>query len=126
MESVLSFTEVSYAQEKKGRKITGFKFKVLKKPKLQKDINERDLNTTDMFTNYTDKQLARAVHSKEFIADYNGWVVAQNPANQSSNAWISHMVEWVKKAPERFNKRPIEEYLNDEQAPKFLIRLILA
>lgn len=77
MENILGFTEVSYAQEKKGRKIIGFKFKVLKKPKCQKDINERDPNTTDMFTNYTDKQLARAVHSKEFIADYNGWVVAQ-------------------------------------------------
>jgi len=103
LENILGFTEVSYAQEKKGRKIIGFKFKVLKKPKPQKDINERDPNTTDMFTNYTDKQLARAVHSKEFIADYNGWVVAQNPAKQSSDAWISHMVEWVKKALERFN-----------------------
>ena len=111
--------KVSYAQEKEGRKITGFKFKVLKKPKPQKDINERDPNTTDMFTNYTDKQLARAVHSKKFIADYNGLLAAQNPANQSSGAWINHMVEWVKKDPERFNKRPMQEYLDDEQAPRF-------
>ena len=72
-----------------------------------------------MFTNYTDKQLARAVHSKKFMADYNGMVSAQNSANQSSSAWISHMVEWVKKDPKRFTKRPMQEYLDDEQAPRF-------
>jgi len=29
------------------------------------------------------------------------------------------MVEWVKKDPERFAKRPAKEYLDDEQAPRF-------
>lgn len=111
--------KVNWEQEKAGRKIIGFKFKVLEKPKPKKDINERDPNTADMFTNYTDKQLARAVHSKKFMSDYNGLVSAQNPANQSSGAWISHMVEWVKKDPERFTKRPMQEYLDDEQAQRF-------
>ena len=50
-----------------------------------------------MFTQYTDAQLARVVHSKKFIADYNSLVSAQNPANQSSYAWVAHMVAWLKK-----------------------------
>lgn len=111
--------KVSYEQEKKGRRITGFKFTVRTKDKPKDATPDRDPNTADMFTNYTDKQLARAVHSKKFIADYNGLVSAQNPANQSSGAWISHMVEWVKKDPERFTKRPMQEYLDDEQAQRF-------
>lgn len=111
--------KVSYEQEKKGRRITGFKFTVRTKDKPKDATPDRDPNTADMFTNHTDKQLARAVHSKKFIADYNGLVSAQNPANQSSGAWISHMVEWVKKDPERFTKRPMQEYLDDEQAQRF-------
>ena len=109
--------KVSYAQEKKGRRITGFKFTVRTKDK-PKDVKS-DRDTTTMLANYNDKQLARAVHSKKFISDYNGLVSAQNPANQSSGAWISHMVEWIKKDPERFTKRHMQEYLDGEQAPRF-------
>lgn len=112
---------VSYTQQKQGRRITGFtfKFKYKAKKETQKQLEQRDENTADMFTKYTDKQLARAVHSKKFISDYNGLVSAQNPANQSSGAWISHMVDWLKKDPARFSKRPMQEYLDDEQAPRF-------
>ena len=110
---------VSYTQEKRGRTISGFKFTVRTKDKPKDATPNRDPNTADMFTNYTDKQLARAVHSKKFISDYNGLVSAQNPANQSSGAWISHMVEWIKKDPKRFTKRPMQEYLDDEQAMRF-------
>ena len=70
--------------------------------------------------NLTDKQLARAVHSVKFMQDYGSMVSSSNSANQSSGAWISHMVEWIKKDPKRFTKRPMKEYLDDEQAPKFL------
>lgn len=115
----LTDIKVSYEQEKKGRRITGFKFTVRTKDKPKDATPDRDPNTADMFTNYTDKQLARAVHSKKFMSDYNGLVSAQNPANQSSGAWISHMVEWVKKDPERFTKRSMQEYLDDEQAQRF-------
>ena len=59
------------------------------------------------------------MHSKKFIADYNGLVSAQNPANQSSGAWIEHMTKWLKKDPNKFTKRPMKEYLDDEQAQKF-------
>ena len=71
------------------------------------------------FDKLTDKQLARVVHSKKFIGDYNGLVSAQSPANQSSSAWVAHMVEWLKKDPDNFTKRPMQEYLDDEQAPRF-------
>ena len=117
---------ISYTQKKKGRAISEIVFsfqdtseKAVKDSKGKNKGLERDPNTADMFTNYTDKQLARAVHSKKFMADYNGMVSAQNSANQSSSAWISHMVEWVKKDPKRFTKRPMQEYLDDEQAPRF-------
>jgi plasmid replication initiation protein len=112
---------VKYEQHKKGRTITGFTFtfKYKNKPKAEKQLEQRDKNTADMFTQYTDAQLARVVHSKKFIADYNSLVSAQNPANQSSYAWVAHMVAWLKKDPNNFTKRPIQEYLDDEQAPKF-------
>lgn len=115
---------ISYTQNKKGRVISEIVFsfedvreKVIKRG--NKRAIEIDPNTDALLTKLNDKQLARAVHSKKFIADYNNLVSAQNPANQSSSAWISHMVEWVKKDPERFTKRPIKEYLDDQQAPRF-------
>lgn len=116
---------ISYTQNKKGRVIHEIVFSF--QDTREKSLNgkgknkglERDPNTADMFTNYTDKQLARAVHSKKFMADYNGLVASQSPVNQSSSAWISHMVEWVKKDPENFTKRPMQEYLDDEQSPRF-------
>ena len=126
IEEINEYTDISvkYEQTKQGRTITGFtfKFEYKDKPKAkqkQLEQQQRDENTADMFTKLTDKQLARAVHSKKFIADYNGLVSAQNPANQSSGAWVAHMVEWLKKDPATFNKRPMQEYLDDEQAPRF-------
>ena len=112
---------VKYEQHKKGRNITGFTFtfKYKTTQKVTKQLEQRDENTADMFTQYTDAQLARVVHSKKFIADYNGLVSAQNPANQSSSAWVAHMVAWLKKDPNNFTKRPLQEYLDDEQAQRF-------
>ena len=43
----------------------------------------------------------------------------QNPANSSSSAWITHMATWLKKDPSKFTKRPMKEYLDDEQADRF-------
>lgn len=113
-------TDISatYKQVKKGRDIIGFEFAFKEKIKPKQAL-ERDPNTADMFTQLTDKQLARIVHSKKFINDYNGLVSAQNPANQSSGAWVAHMVEWLKKDPSNFAKRPMQEYLDDEQAQRF-------
>lgn len=111
---------VSYEQHKRGRVITGFTFNIKQKAKSKAvKINERDQNTTDLFTSLTDKQLARIANSKKFIADYGELVSPNNPANQSTSAWISHMVEWLKKEPERFTKRPAQEYLDDEQQVRF-------
>lgn len=59
---------VSYEQQKQGRTITGFAFKFKQKAKVIRDQkDERDPNTADLFIQYTDKQLARAVHSKNSL-----------------------------------------------------------
>ena len=112
--------EASYELEMTGKKYTHLILKYqLKDKKKSKSIDVFESAEITSIKRLTDKQLARAVHSKKFIADYNGLIAAQNPANQSSGAWISHMVEWVKKDPKRFTKRPMQEYLDDEQAPRF-------
>ena len=72
-----------------------------------------------MFTQLTDKQLARIVHSKNSLTIITAWYQLKNPANQSSGAWVAHMVEWLKKDPSNFAKRPMQEYLDDEQAQRF-------
>jgi plasmid replication initiation protein len=125
IEQINEHTDITakYKQIKKGREIVGFEFSFKEKSKpidsTSKGV-ERDPTTADMFLEgLTDKQLARAVHSKKFINDYNGLVSAQNPANQSSGAWVAHMVEWLKKDPSNFAKRPMQEYLDDEQAQRF-------
>jgi len=33
--------------------------------------------------------------------------------------WVAHMVEQLKRNPERFKKRSMHEYLDDEQAKRF-------
>lgn len=124
--------ELTYENIKTGRKVTGFEFTVLTKkattktlenkqdhdPTNNKSIPHSSLSDNNPFK-LTDKQLARIVHSKKFMSDYGSLVSAGNAANQSSGAWISHMVEWLKKDPERFNKRSMQIYLDDEQAPRF-------
>ncbi len=124
IEQINEHTDITakYKQIKKGREIVGFEFSFKEKSKPIDSTSkavERDPNTADMFTQLTDKQLARIVHSKKFINDYNGLVSAQNPANQSSGAWVAHMVEWLKKDPSNFAKRLMQEYLDDEQAQRF-------
>jgi plasmid replication initiation protein len=128
---------ISYTQNKKGRFIYEivFSFKDLKENAITKDKRsrgekslERDPNTIDWISNQTDteastalnaKQIARVVNSKKFMADYAHLVMPQNPANASSSAWITHMATWLKKDPNNFIKRPMKEYLDDEQADRF-------
>lgn len=49
---------ITYEQHKKGRLISGFSFKLKQKKQQAKEIKDskRDQNTTDFFTNMTDKQ----------------------------------------------------------------------
>ena len=112
---------VNYEQQKNGRKITGFTFtfKYKTTKKVEKRLGQRDENTADMFTKYTDAQLGRIVHSKKFMNDYGHLVSPGNPANQSSTAWVAHMVKWLKRDPSNFTKRHLQEYLDDEQAQRF-------
>ena len=108
--------KVSYEQVKKGRTITGFKFKVLTKdnPKdtKQDDIG-RDVDTADMFTveGLNDKQLGRIARNPSFIADYNHLVSSTSPAGQNANEWEFEMTNRLKKDPSQFKKRPIRDYL---------------
>lgn len=108
--------KVSYAQVKKGRTITGFKFKVLvkDKPKNVKQEDSRDVNTADMFTveGLNDKQLGRIVRNPSFMADYNHLVSSTSPAGQDTRAWEFEMINRLKKDASDFQKRPIREYLN--------------
>ena len=115
-------------QYKEGRRVAGFWFNIKQKKTKDKTIEKnRDPNTIDWINNQTDnevnalnpKQLARAVNSKKFISDYAHLVMPQNPANSSSSAWITHMATWLKKDPSKFTKRPMKEYLDDEQADRF-------
>lgn len=108
--------KVTYSQVKKGRTITGFKFKVLAKdkPKKSKLEDSRDGNTADMFTveGLSDKQLERIARNPSFMADYNHLVSSTSAAGQDQKAWEFEMVNRLKKEPGQFDKRPIKEYLN--------------
>ena len=107
--------KVSYSQVKKGRTITGFKFKVHEKLKVKADkANQlRDVDTADMFTvdGLNDKQLGRIARNPAFMAEYNHLVSPTSPAGQSQQGWEFEMVNRLKKDPAQFNKRPIREYL---------------
>lgn len=108
--------KVSYKQVKKGRTITGFKFKVSVKDKPknteQKSVS-RDLDTADMFTveGLTDKQLGRIARNPSFMADYNHLVSSTSAAGQDTKAWEFEMINRLKKDASQFSKRPIKDYL---------------
>ena len=107
--------KVSYSQVKKGRTITGFKFKVLAKDKSKNVKHEgvRDGNTADMFTieGLNDKQLGRIARNPSFMADYNDLVSSTSPAGQDIKVWEFEMVNRLKKDASQFKKRPIRDYL---------------
>ena len=108
--------KVSYEQVKKGRTITGFKFKVLTKDKpkiIKSEGNSRDINTTDMFTieGLNDKQLGRIARNPQFITDYNHMVSPTSSAGQSDSGWEFEMINRLKKDASQFKKRPIRDYL---------------
>ena len=108
--------KVSYEQKKEGRKIVGFKFKVLEKekPNNKKVAQQRDSATADMFTieGLSDKQLGRIVRNTQFVADYNHLVSSTSPAGQDPKAWEFEMINRLKKDATQFKKRPIRDYLD--------------
>lgn len=104
--------KVSYEQEKQGRKISGFQFKVLVKTKPIKDkgsIAESKIHTVE---GLSDKQLSRIALNHQFIADYNHLVSSTSAAGQSTTAWELEMINRLKKNPSQFDKSPIRDYLN--------------
>lgn len=108
--------KVSYIQEKLGRIITGFKFKVLPKNKPSTMIKQesRNPNNGDMFVidGLTDKQLGRIARNPRFIADYNHLVSSTSQAGQDPKIWEFEMVNRLKKDSSQFNKCPIKDYLS--------------
>lgn len=109
--------KISYEQKKEGRKIVGFKFKVLEKDKpknTKKAGQKRDNATADMFTieGLSDKQLGRIARNKQFIADYNHLVSSTSPAGQDPREWEFEMINRLKKDVSQFKKRPIKDYLD--------------
>ena len=112
----ISDLTVSYDQEKRGKRIIGFKFKVLPKNKpknIKKTDGSRDTDTADMFTveGLNDKQLGRIARNPSFIADYNHLVSSTSPAGQNTNEWEFEMTNRLKKDASQFKKRPIRDYL---------------
>ena len=111
--------KVSYEQEKKGRRITGFKFKIITKSKPeqpQKRTVSRDAYTADMFTidGLTDKQLWRISRHKEFISTYSS--LAKGDAGKSWSVYSDFIVDEIKKDASKFSKkRPIREYLDGNE-----------
>lgn len=126
---------IQYEQRKKGRIVSDIIFsfenteqqKCIKSKEVKQQLNKknsvsRQITNEEKETNpnlLTDKQLARIVHSKKFMVDYSSMVSPGSTANQSSDAWIADMVGRLKKHPERFKKRSMQEYLDDEQASRF-------
>lgn len=103
--------KVSYEQVKKGRTITGFKFKILAKNK-PKNVKQEDV-CIDMFTvdGLNDNQLGRIARNPIFMADYNHLVSSTSPAGQDAKAWEFEMINRLKKDASQFKKRPVREYL---------------
>ena len=99
--------------------LRGKRVKAIKLTFKRRVIIDSKATQINSFDGLTDAQLSRITHSKKFIDDYGSLVSPGNPANQSSSVWISHMVKWIKKDPSNFNKRPVKEYLDDEQSPRF-------
>lgn len=108
--------KISYEQQKTGRKITGFKFRVLPKDKPKKSElkDTRDASTADMFTieGLNDNQLGRIARNPSFMADYNHLVSSTSPAGQDTKAWEFEMINRLKKDASQFNKCPIRDYLD--------------
>ena len=109
--------KVDYEQEKDGKSIIGFKFKVLPKNKpkdAKKKESVRDTDTADMFTieGLNDKQLGRIVRNPAFMAEYNHLVSPTSLAGQSQQGWEFEMINRLKKDPSQFKKRPLKDYLD--------------
>ncbi|MBE0407985.1 replication initiation protein RepM [Psychrobacter sp. AOP22-C1-22] len=104
---------VEYENVKKGRKIIGFKFKVLEKTNKKEASIERDSANGDMFTvdGLSDKQLKRIVLHKGFISTYGRLATGDN--GRDWKLFTEFMVNEIKKDPSKFSqKKPIREYLN--------------
>lgn len=106
--------KVSYTQEKKGRVIVGFKFKVLAKTTKNNKDYDIKADNSDLFTidNYTDAQLRRITRNPKFIKDYSDRISPSSDLNKDMNLWSAHFVDEIKKDPSKFSKQSFKSYLD--------------
>lgn len=116
--------KVSYEQEKQGRKIVGFKFKVLEKPKSKpkiKSAEDKDKEQNfDLFTpdNFNDKQLFRITRHKKFIQKFGK--LAKGDAGKNWSAFSDFFISEIKKDPEKFNENnQLMKFLEDKNKENF-------
>lgn len=98
----------SYEQHKTGRSITGFAFKFKSKggrKSLPKSA-QRDANTTDLFTQLTDKQIDLLIRSDLFLADFHRLYGASDDYATARVKLRKKLVE----VPELFGKIDFERY----------------
>jgi plasmid replication initiation protein len=110
--------QVSYEPEKNGRKVVGYKFLILDKPKAKPTIKDAkkiasgdnpDLSTIN---GLSDAQLSRITRSPKFIRDFSDLISPTSSINKDMNAWSVEFVGRIKKDHTQFNvKRPIKKYL---------------
>lgn len=106
--------KVSYTNVKKGRKVTGFDFKVhAKKTEAKAEGKEEGSDSEDKsrsIDGLTDKQLIRITRHKDFVSAYVHLAGREN--SRDWNLYSKVMVDEIKKDPAKFSKkRPIREYL---------------
>lgn len=85
---------VTYEQRKQGRKIVAFRFDMVAKKKIsskQKNDNQRDTNTVDMFDNLTDKE-------REIVAQKNSYADSINATEQHRKNLINKALEQHRQA----------------------------
>ena len=105
--------------EKNGRKVVGYKFLILDKPKAKPPIKDAkkiasgdnpDLSTIN---GLSDAQLSRITRSPKFIRDFSDLISPTSSINKDMNAWSVEFVKRIKENHEQFNiKRPIRTYLD--------------
>lgn len=110
--------QVSYEPEKKGRKVTGYKFLILEKPKTKlpikdaKKIASGDNPDLSTINGLSDAQLSRITRSPKFIRDFSDLISPTSSINKDMNAWSVEFVRRIKENHTQFNvKQPIKKYL---------------
>lgn len=103
---------VTYEQRKQGRKIVAFRFDMVAKKKIsskQKNDNQRDTNTVDMFDNLTDKE-------REIVAQKNSYADSINATEQHRKNLVSKALKDLRASEAEAQERKQERKQKQAQA----------